>query len=302
MAQQSFDDLYCPLVAGPEEDCIMFCRDRGIIPDNKDCPSCASPMGWKRGPSSLSSDCFYWRCPTCKLTRSIRESSILHKKKLSFKMFIKFLAAWSNRHNTGVTISAKIGLSRHSVSVWRKLLNNDLAEFLFDNPVRLGGPGIVVELDESKFGKRKYNRGSRRDGTWVFGMVERASNLCFLLPCPGNRRDRATLEPIIQSYIRPGSVVMTDGWAAYGNLQNLGYHHLVVNHSIEFVNPITGAHINTQEGLWRHAKKTVDGNKYVTDALIEYMWRRRFNATRGVTQIQYAFNAACMCLKRVYDN
>lgn len=42
-----------------------------------------------------------------------------------------------------------------------------------------GGPGIVVEIDESKFGKRKYHKGRRVDGVWVFGGIERDSKKCF---------------------------------------------------------------------------------------------------------------------------
>ncbi len=37
----------------------------------------------------------------------------------------------------------------------------------------IGGKNIVVEIDESKFGKRKYHRGHRVEGVWVLGMVER---------------------------------------------------------------------------------------------------------------------------------
>ena len=45
----------------------------------------------------------------------------------------------------------------------------------------LGGPGVVVEIDEAKFGRRKYNRGCVIDGTWVFGGFERGSKNCFLV-------------------------------------------------------------------------------------------------------------------------
>ena len=34
-------------------------------------------------------------------------------------------------------------------------------------------PAIVVEIDESKFGRRKFHRGHRVDGVWIFDRVER---------------------------------------------------------------------------------------------------------------------------------
>lgn len=52
----------------------------------------------------------------------------------------------------------------------------------------IGGVGKTVEIDESKIGKRKYNRGRRVEGQWVFGGVERESSkyniiiyVCFFL-------------------------------------------------------------------------------------------------------------------------
>jgi hypothetical protein len=45
---------------------------------------------------------------------------------------------------------------------------------------KIGGQGKIVEIDESKFGKRKNQMGKRADGLQVLGGVERDSNKCFL--------------------------------------------------------------------------------------------------------------------------
>jgi hypothetical protein len=38
---------------------------------------------------------------------------------------------------------------------------------------KIGGNGMIVEIDESKFGKRKYSRGHRVEGVWILGMIEK---------------------------------------------------------------------------------------------------------------------------------
>ena len=144
----------------------------------------------------------------------------------------------------------------------------------------------MVEIDESKFGKRKYNRGRMVEGTWVvLGGIERETNHCFLTPCPANRRNEATLLPIIQQFVLPGSTIITDGWKAYINLGQHGYVHMDVNHSEDFVNPATGAHTNRIEGTWTDAKykafrrggrKTEESLK---NDLSEFMWRKQKNLT-----------------------
>jgi hypothetical protein len=66
----------------------------------------------------------------------------------------------------------------------------------------IGGPGKIVEIDESKFGKRKYYKGHQVEGQWVFGGLERGSGKCFLVPV--ETRDAETLMALIKEWILPG--------------------------------------------------------------------------------------------------
>lgn len=63
----------------------------------------------------------------------------------------------------------------------------------------------MVEIDEAKFGHRKYNCGRIVGGNWGFGGIERESKKCFFVPVP--TRGSETLLNLIKKYIRPGTTV-----------------------------------------------------------------------------------------------
>jgi len=47
----------------------------------------------------------------------------------------------------------------------------------------LGGQGVVAEIDEAKFGKRKFNTGHLIDGKWVFGGFKHGSKIVPWFRC-----------------------------------------------------------------------------------------------------------------------
>lgn len=69
------------------------------------------------------------------------------------------------------------------------------------------------------------------------------------------KRNKATLLPIIQDNVEQGSVIITDCWASYKELGKLGYTHMNVNHSENFVDPDTDACTNLIENRWRCIKR-----------------------------------------------
>ena len=77
---------------------------------------------------------------------------------------------------------------------------------LFKKREKLGGPGKIVEIDESKIGKRKYHRGHVVEGQWVFGRIEVDSRKCFIVTVED--RTEATLIAHIQDWIEPGTTII----------------------------------------------------------------------------------------------
>lgn len=103
---------------------------------------------------------------------------------------------------------------------------------------KLGGPERIVEIDEAKIGKRKYNRGRLVKGHWIFGGYERESKKIFIVPVED--RTETTLLACIKEWILPGTIIVSDCWKSYNCLSNEGFQHLTVNHSYNFVDPESG--------------------------------------------------------------
>jgi transposase len=125
------------------------------------------------------------------------------------------------------------------------------------NPGPLSGH---IELDETYIGGKKRVKGGGigkgnylRNKAVVFGLVQRDGALrTHVVP----NEQFATLGPIIQANVAPGTKVSTDLASQYKPLKRLGYDHARVNHQIE--EWVRGdIHTNTIEGFWSHLKRGI---------------------------------------------
>lgn len=66
-----------------------------------------------------------------------------------------------------------------------------------------------------------------REHTWLFGAVERDMGRAALFKVPD--RTRVTLEGLISRWVLPGTIIVSDKWAAYNGLAARGYVHYTVN-------------------------------------------------------------------------
>ena len=117
---------------------------------------------------------------------------------------------------------------------------------------------------------------------WVFGLCDISTKpaLGYMEIVPA--RDAATLLPIIQDHVHPGTIIWSDCWAAYSGVGALPsvQGHSTVNHSIEFVAP-SGTHTNHIESYWNRIKtklKRMRGchRSQLASYLDEFMWRERY--------------------------
>ena len=65
------------------------------------------------------------------------------------------------------------GVCSEAITEWTKYIRQLVADCVETEQVMIGGENIVVEVDETKLGKRKYNRGHRVEGVWIIAGVER---------------------------------------------------------------------------------------------------------------------------------
>jgi len=201
-----------------------------------------------------------------------------------FWLFIQVSYFWSLQDVSEASVGAMLHLdTMHTLPDWFNMHRDLCIDWMQAHPNQIGGPGHVVQIDESvvSAAKRTANGHARpiRE-RWVFGGIDTTTKEAFLVEV--ERRDAATLLPIIQQRILPGSTIWSDQWAAYRGIERVtGMAHSSVNHSLHFVEPGTGVHTNGIENLWRCAKdkfKRMHGTSsaHITSYLDEFMWSRQY--------------------------
>ena len=93
------------------------------------------------------------------------------------------------------------------------------------------------------------------------------------------KRDEETLMALILKHLVKSSIMkmISDGWASYKNLKDMGYIHSVVIHKEEFVNA-EGDHTNSIESVWSQLKNWISSmhgvhEENLEDYLAEFMFR-----------------------------
>lgn len=245
---------------------IKILQDKGLLTKEMNCLKCNSQMYLSE---SDNTDGYKWRCKVCKTSKTVRTNSWFSNSHLSMHKILQLTYMWTY-HFEQKHVIRELEISAPTVVDWFNFCREICTEIVLNRSTeKIGGINKIVEIDEAKFGKRKYNRGKHVEGQWVFGGVERGTNKCFLIAV--NNRSANTLIPIIKEFIQPGTTIYSDCWKAYDQLGQENYEHLTVNHSLTFKDPETGACTNTIEGLWATVKRFLPGTNRKKDLFCSYL-------------------------------
>ena len=89
-----------------------------------------------------------WCCPTCHKCITVREGSFFSKSKLSLQKWLVLFYWWARQYPVSdAAEEAKVELNTATaVYQWMREV---CSTKLLSTPIKLGGPGVVVQIDES---------------------------------------------------------------------------------------------------------------------------------------------------------
>lgn len=279
--------LILPLYTGSIEDIIQYLKSKNILQSTMNCLFCTHSMTQTK--CNKKKDKYVWKCqdktcPRYKTTRSIRDGSFIENFRLDLKTIILLLFRFFKEEcNIGKT-SLELDISTPTIISFFASLRIKISAYLVYNPIQLGGPSVICQIDESLFcHKVKYHRGrAPSEQIWVFGIVDTSftPSRGYLSVVPN--RSEENLYPIIESVVLPGTIIWSDSWAAYRNISSrLRFEHGMVNHSLNFVDSQTGIHTQNIESYWNKQKMRIKKMMGIQKDklqlyLNEWMWRDHF--------------------------
>lgn len=260
---------------------VDFLVEHGVLNRNSQCNTCGSRL-------DININTLLYTCSKkyrirkkvkkCTTKKNGRKGTWFSKSRLSIEDVLYFTVLWLRLpYPRQKFIMRELKCCDRTVVDWSSYCREVCVQWSLDHSQRLGGPGKIVEIDEAKFGKRKYNRGRRIEGQWVFGGFERDSKKIFLVPVPD--RSAQTLLQVIQEWILPDTTIVSDCWKSYDTLNDEGFQHFAINHSINYVDP-NDATIHTQniERTWRDIRGGIPryGRKdaHFVGYLAEFLFKR----------------------------
>ncbi len=252
-----------------DEKCYETVR-RERWPNEVSCPHCQSGRVVKNGKDDTCCHRQRYYCHNCArrfddLTATVFEGH--HQPLKVWILCLYFMGLNLSNRQIASELDQSVSTVQEMTALLRKGINISKPEIQLQDEVECdevyvvaghkGNPKTVKQKGRSA--RRNRLKGARGRGTLekekppIFGMIQRGGEV--VLHMLENVKQK-TIQPLIEKAILEGSLVYTDEYNIYSRLEEWGYAHETVNHSIgEYARDDDGdgfyeVHVNTMEGFW----------------------------------------------------
>lgn len=270
------------LIKMNQEEINNYLFQEGFIHREQICEgSCKQQLKYVK--CSTFTEQYCWRCSLAGCSKfqqrtSIRKNSFFENFSIDCKTVFKILLRWSCKQQQH-SILQSINVSKPTFRKIKEKLNEKM-KVANENGRKLGGPGTIVQADETMMNfKCKSHRGrSPENRTDALCIVECNPKItrCWAEIIEDKRA--TTIIPILFNRVVPGSTVHTDEHKSYKALSRVGFVHSSVCHKFCFVDRETGIHTQHVESFNNALKFEIKIQKGVKtekrgDFLTEFIWK-----------------------------
>jgi len=155
------------------------------------------------------------RCKNCSKFTAMTKGTFFHNAKLGWYEIFLLMLMWCCDISVGGMKRLSGINADHTLIDWSQLLRDICSWKLLQVPqlTRIGGPGHVVQEDESVITRRKYHRGRHVRTRWIVGCYDPLYERGVIVHI--NARDENSLIAVITEHVLPGSEIWTDCWRGY---------------------------------------------------------------------------------------
>ncbi len=242
-----------------------------------ECPKCDRPAKYSRVKARRA-----YQCNWCAHQLYPTAGTPFDRTRTSLRdwFYVMFLFTTTRNGVAAKRVERELGVTYKTA--WR--ICHEIRKYMasLDSDDPLGGPGCIVQVDETHIGGYISAREGKplSNKTTVLGMLENGGELITRV-VPDTKR--GALLPHITAHILPGTDIHTDEKRSYNPLPLRGYRHQTVNHKAGEYVSATGCTVNAIEGFWSQLKRGINGThihvsgkhlpKYLGE--FEYRWNMR---------------------------